>query len=104
MLIIREFFVNDTENRSFGEGDWYEPYTDNLSELYRSLRSEYGRCIGKVYIDTPDGTPDAIGWIFCKRMVYEGARKPYQKSDYYTRHVWVTYQHALNLKEAQRKG
>lgn len=64
---------------------WYEPYTEDLGRLYKSLRKEYGRCVSRVYIDTPDGQPDAIGWVFAKKVQYTDS------PDYYNQEVWVTY-------------
>ncbi len=48
------------------------------------MRREYGRCVGRVYHDTPSGTK-AIGWVFQSRVLYEGERKAT-----YLREVWVT--------------
>jgi hypothetical protein len=92
-LQIQESFVNATKGTRFGDSDWYEPYTDDLGELYRSLRSEYGRCVSKVYVDTAGGEAKAIGWVFHKRMEYEDAHhcRPDERS--YLREVWVTYRH-----------
>lgn len=38
--------------------------------LYRDLQREYGRCVGKMYVDT-DGRTLAVGWIFQKRRTYD---------------------------------
>jgi hypothetical protein len=83
MLLIEERFVNQDENCIFGSTEPYEPFTENVGQLFRSLRKDYGRCTGHVYQDTKDGTI-AIGWVFLGRDNYEG------ESRTYLREVWVT--------------
>jgi hypothetical protein len=85
MLQINETWINATENYCYGESGYYEPFTDNLGELFKSLRKEYGSCTSMVYQDTPDGTADPIGWVFEKRVKYEGANETYLQQ------TWVTY-------------
>lgn len=94
MLKIQEIFVNLDKGYRFGESDWYEPYTDDLGQLYRSLRCEYGRCIGKVYVDLREGGAQPVGWVFRKRMEYEDAHRisdPEKRT--YLRETWVSYRH-----------
>jgi hypothetical protein len=96
-LEISETWVNATKGHGIGESGWYEPFTDDRGKLYRSLMREYGRCIGKVYVDvrTPaaedDGTMGAykerakpIGWVFQGRDKYSDTGEPY------VRETWVT--------------
>lgn len=83
-MLIRETFVNRTENYLFGEGEPYEPFTDNIGRLFRSLSKEYGRCTGRMYYERKQGGDVPIGWVFEKRMRYEDANK------YYIREVWVS--------------
>lgn len=85
---MKETFINQTKGYRFGDNDWYEPYTDNVGKLFRSLQKEYGRCVSKVYRDTKDKTI-TCGWVFEKRMKYEDARGNDPDRDYYTREVWV---------------
>jgi len=80
---IRETFVNADQNCRFGEGEWMDSGQTSLGSLYRSLRSEYGGCTGKQYIDRADGPPVQVGWVFRKRMKYEDSK------DTYIREVWV---------------
>lgn len=49
-------------------------------EVYYAASKEYGRCIGKIYID-----PDArhIGWVFEKRCKYSDSDKTYLQ------HTWI---------------
>lgn len=112
MLEIRETYTNETKGHQFGQTEWYEPWTDDLGRLFRSLQREYGRCMSKVYADpvkpqseraplphTPlaerpeYGPPVQTGWYFEKRMRYEDARGNDPERDYYTRGVWVQYRH-----------
>lgn len=86
---MQETYINQTRGCSYGATDWYEPYTDNVGKLFRSLQREYGRCSGKVYIDTKTGTK-AIGWVFEKRQMYDDARGNDPERDYYIREVWVS--------------
>jgi hypothetical protein len=88
---MRETFVNETKGHQFGESDWYEPFTDDVGRLFRSLQKEYGRCVSRVYVDPAGGgKPKAIGWVFEKRMEYEDYRPSRGGDRYYTRAVWVT--------------
>lgn len=82
-LYVRESYVNATKGHRFGDSEWYESYTDSKGQLYRSLVAEYGRCMGKVYVDRPGAPPLAIGWVFNKRMQYDDCRETY------LREVWV---------------
>ena len=83
-LYVQESFVKATEGYHFGESDVYETYTDDAGELYRDMVREYGRCIGKVYVDRDDGGQIHVGWIFQKRDRYEDT------GETYLREVWVT--------------
>jgi hypothetical protein len=69
-----------------GETEWYESFTDDRGELFRSCREEYGGCTGKIHVDIAmgDGTYDTrdVGWVFEKRMKYEDC------DETYLRQVW----------------
>lgn len=89
-LEILEEYINETRGHIFGESGWYEPYTDNVGKLFRSLQREFGRCMGHVYVDTETET-SIVGWVFRKRMEYEDAHRIRRKEDRtYIREVWVT--------------
>lgn len=75
-MLIQETWVSKTEGYISGENEPYEPYTDNIGELFRFLQQEYGRCTSKVYIDTEQGTR-AIGWVFEKRQGYLDCKETY---------------------------
>jgi hypothetical protein len=83
-MLISETFVNLDREVRYSEVPPYEPFTDDLGELYRSLRAEYGRCTGHVYIDRADAQPLAVGWVFVKRVPYDDCNKTY------LREVWIT--------------
>lgn len=105
MLQIRETYVNATEGYQYGESDWYDAFTSDRGELFRSLQKEYGAAT-RMYVDLPE--PDAAhppvptvpigdrrkhrteacGWVFSRRELYEDARGR-SDADHYTREVWV---------------
>lgn len=53
-----------------------------MGDLYRVSVENYGRCIGKVYVDT-DGPPAHVGYVFERRERYEDTGEPY------LRETWV---------------
>jgi len=69
--------------------DKFTPYTEDHGELFRSYQKTNGGCTGKVYIDTPDGTPDHIGWVFEKKRQFDDW-SPGDKERYYKDETWVT--------------
>ncbi len=81
-MYIKETFVNETDGYIFGNSAWYEAHHDNLGDLYRFLKSEYGNA-KNMYIDGPDGDAIKIGWVFTGAARYEDTNEPY------TRCVWV---------------
>ena len=105
---IRETYVNTTRDNMIGESGWYEPYTEDRGELFRSLQREYGGCTSRMYTDRKIPDPSAvyfspmftrlpkparfetvaIGWVFSRREQYEDARGN-RPSDFYIREVWV---------------
>ena len=88
-LMVSETYVNESKGYQIGDSGLYEPYTEKIGRLFLEIQREYGRCTGKVYIDTANGVK-AIGWCFEKRMRYEDARGNDPERDYYLRAVWVT--------------
>lgn len=90
MLQVGEIHINETRGYRLDDENWYAPYTEDVGRLFRDFQKEYGRCVSKVYQDTPDGEPDAIGWVFEKTRMYEDARS---KEDKYVHQVWVTLRH-----------
>ncbi len=84
MLWVSEAFVDLSRKMRFGEAEPYESFTDDPGELFKSYQREFGRCTGKVYIDTKEGKALVIGWVFLKRDKYQDCNKSY------LREVWVT--------------
>ena len=92
-MMIRETWVNATEGYRGGDSEFYEPYTDDTGELFRSLQREFGRCTGRMYVDVNErGSFDveprtefqntefrtkAIGWVFEKRERYTDCDETY---------------------------
>jgi hypothetical protein len=85
LLQIKEVWVNGSADYLIGSSEWYEPFTDNLGKLFKSLRKEYGRCVSRVYQDAPDGTADPIGWVFEKNQRYTDTQEKYLQE------TWVTH-------------
>jgi hypothetical protein len=94
-IVMREQWVNRTESCRLGDSGWYESYTDNEGELFKSLQKEYGRCISKVYIDQVNEplNPLHVGWVFLKKEEYEDVR-----GQYFLRETWI------DLKHRYKKG
>lgn len=94
--VVRLNFENVTEG--YGFSAWDEPLADwwlahkedddtvsvDVARMFRELQREYGRCTGRVYVDTADGAKP-IGWHFGRTMQYEDSR------DEYVRGVWVSF-------------
>lgn len=101
---LRLTHINATEGHIFSEYD--TPLTEHdaglildedgrviMGELYRTGRDEYGRCTGKIYVDTDDGVRH-VGYVFIQRNHYEDTGEPY------TRETWV----ALVAKSTEYVG
>ncbi len=88
-ILVREEYLNADDGIRFGDsGEPQEAWTDDVGRLFKDMSREYGRCTSKVYIDTKDGSTIERGWVFTKRMEYDGYRGYGER--YYTREVWVT--------------
>jgi hypothetical protein len=83
VMLISETWLDADKGWQLGESDPYEPYTDDTGTLFRALQREYGRCVSRVYVDTPDGAK-ACGWVFQKRRQYDDCK------DSYLAETWVT--------------
>lgn len=100
-LWISETFVNATQGYRFGDSEPYETYADDCGQLFRDMQREYGRCRGRMYIDSAEGIK-AVGWVFEKRMRYEDARDNDPERDYYLREVWVAIHDAPDTVTRER--
>lgn len=83
-LLINETWCNNTENYIVGESGVYETRFESVSDLFKSLQAEYGRCTGRIYIDRGEGLNIACGWVFEKVARYEDTHEPY------IQHTWVS--------------
>lgn len=81
MQAIEETHINRTAGHGIGseiypvEGTVFGE-TTTLPELYRFFLAEYGRCTGKVYVDTDEGTKH-VGYVFERRARYEDCAETY---------------------------
>lgn len=82
-LYVEESYVNATEGCRIGDSGIHESAFTAPGDLYRACQHEFGRCTGKVYVDTDNG-PQAVGWVFVERQQYTDTHEPY------LREVWVT--------------
>lgn len=92
MTELRVSLTNEDTDCVFSEWDeelpeWLanEDGTPNMGAVFRDARSEYGRCISSVYVDTANG-PKKVGWYFLSRQEYAD----YHSTDTYIRGAWVT--------------
>ena len=85
-LYVQETYVNASEGYILGKSPVVEAGTDDLGQLYRALVWEFGRCIGKAYIDGPDGKAIPVGWVFVKRMRYQDVPQTYLQETWVTVH------------------
>ena len=84
MLI--EIVYSDSDAESLiGSEEPFEPCTDNLKDLFKSLQKEHGRCTSKMYIDLPNGKVKHIGYCFKKKIKYDDFK------EYFNRIAWITY-------------
>ncbi|MEV2222734.1 hypothetical protein AB0E01_22980 [Nocardia vinacea] len=85
-MLVNVTLTNEDQGIRFSE--WSEDVDDEVTrgEIFRNARSEFGRCVGKVYVDTDSGS-DEVGWIFESRQLYDGRNS---RNETYIRHAWVT--------------
>lgn len=86
---VSESRINATEGYRFSDDTYPVAGTvfedmETSGEMYRWLRREYGRCTGKVYVDSEGGAPMHVGWVFVKRDRYEDCNETYLLE------TWVT--------------
>ena len=87
-VLISVEHVNRDENCVFGDVGANYPYETHYAttgEAFRGLQAEYGRCVSKVYVDTPEGVK-AIGWVFQKRTRYDDANETFLCETWVTLH------------------
>lgn len=77
-MYVLEIHVNATEEMRIGESEPYEAWTDDVGRLFKGLQKEYGRCTGKVYVESSiDGASNHIGWVFSKLKSYSDSTDTY---------------------------
>lgn len=81
-LYVNETFINATKGWVIGVNEEVETSAESTGELFRSMRDEYGKCVSKLYIDTADGHPRQIGWVFESRQRYTDAHRGDRESSY----------------------
>ena len=84
-LMVSESWVNATKGYRLGDSGVYESYTDKVSELFRAMQKEYGRCVSKAYIDE-SGNSKHIGWVFQKRKQYDDCKESYLQETWVSIH------------------
>ena len=82
-IYLAKDHVNATEGYLAEQVAPYETCFTDKGKLYKSLMREYGRCVGKVYIDK-DGKQLSVGWVFQKRRKYDDCNKTFLQE------VWAT--------------
>lgn len=77
---ILETGINRTENYRLYD-DIVTEADDYLSvgDIFRRCREEYGRCTGKVYVDSKKQGTIAVGWVFVKRQKYDDCDETFLK-------------------------
>jgi hypothetical protein len=85
-LYAQETWIDRTRNCGLGESDVYETFSNEAGDLYRAFQREYGRCMSRVYVDTPDGAK-AIGWVFIQRTKYSDSPKTFLRETWITLHT-----------------
>ena len=58
---------------------------ETAGEVYRELVGRFGRCTGKVFVDTADGDARHVGWVFVKRAEYDDTPR-----EFFTRETWAS--------------
>lgn len=95
MIEMRTVLVNEDANMQFA--DFPETF-DDPEDLpsFRDLQREWGRCKGKVYLDTISRGTIATGWVFESRREYEGRARwdrwgNLLPPETYIQETWVTF-------------
>lgn len=95
------FTITSARNATEEHGIYFDEVTDagdvTVKRLFRLCAKEYGRCIGKIYVDTKDGETKAVGWVFQKRERYTDCK------DTYIHETWVEVAKEVERIPAQLK-
>lgn len=75
------FTITSARNATRESGIYFDEVTDtgdiSVKRLFQLCAKAYGRCVGKMYVDTKDGEPKAVGWVFQKRERYSDCNETY---------------------------
>jgi len=85
-MLIQEDWIDATKGHGLGDSGLYEPFTDNIKELFKNLQCEYGKCISKIYINKNDDSAMPVGWVFQKRVKYDDCNEMYILETWITLH------------------
>lgn len=81
---INVAIVNETAGYIVAH-DHYDSDAESRGDVFRAARSEYGKCVSKVYVDRLEGgKPLEIGWVFQKKVEYSDVPQEYLQE------AWVT--------------
>lgn len=87
---IQETHINRTKGYRYHESNVTETHIETLGELFKQCQQEFGRCEGKIFVDTAvQHEPRQVGWVFVKNQEYEDLRRGDTERTY-IREVWVT--------------
>ena len=75
-MFIKETHVNRSKNYWVDEPSFTEVSEETIGGIFRSCQKYFGRCIGKIYIDTKTGTK-SLGWVFLRKEKYDDCKERY---------------------------
>jgi hypothetical protein len=96
-LVFKETGVNASEEHYVYDevlpvrGTRYADADGNLKgagDIFREARDEFGRCTGKVYVDSSDGVQH-VGYVFQQRREYES--NGYGPRETYLHETWLSF-------------
>lgn len=98
-LYAREIFVDRSKGYACGDSGIYQTCFDKTGDLFRYCRKQYGRPRSKIYIDRKDGSFNAIGWVFEKRVKYSDCLETFLQETWVEVHTappdkTITYHYA----------
>lgn len=70
MLHIEITHYNASAGHGMGTPQIRQAEVEDPGELFRMLRTRYGRCVQKIYHERWDATRNAVGWVFERVRTY----------------------------------
>lgn len=88
---VKTTYVNRSDNHINGEDviNIGDSIIDDVKSLYKYGLSDFGRCIGKIYIDDDDNSAKHVGYIFVKRVKYTDCDETFLQE------VWFSIDHYI---------